>query len=160
MFDVKFAGFFSCQTAPSAQKCENGYSQHLVTVLEGCEIYYCVRPEAFKRIEKSVIRRPPYDDITALTSNDTESTVYIYIDDELVVKNSLAEVLVNVSIEINNRKGNISTYDKDDAISEEKALDIWLNNMHSVIDEKLKQVDQLLGGRGLFRGGDELFSLA
>uniref|UniRef100_A0A914ENN9 Macrophage-expressed gene 1 protein n=1 Tax=Acrobeloides nanus TaxID=290746 RepID=A0A914ENN9_9BILA len=146
MFDVKFAGFFSCQTPPVAQKCENGYSQHLVTVLEGCEIYYCVRPEAFNRIEESVIKRPPYEDITALTSNDTESAVYIYIDDELAVKSSLKDVLVNVSIERNNLKGktNSSANDTDNgllsnSISEEKALDMWLGNIYEAIDENLEQ---------------------
>uniref|UniRef100_A0A914E586 Uncharacterized protein n=1 Tax=Acrobeloides nanus TaxID=290746 RepID=A0A914E586_9BILA len=56
-YSIGFSGFFSCQT-PSAQKqCLKGYSQHLATVAEGCDIYYCVKPEAFVFMSPALIKR-------------------------------------------------------------------------------------------------------
>uniref|UniRef100_A0A914YQ31 Uncharacterized protein n=1 Tax=Panagrolaimus superbus TaxID=310955 RepID=A0A914YQ31_9BILA len=136
-FDIKFAGFFSCQS--KIQKCDLGYSQHLLTVLEGCEIYYCVRPEAFNRIETNPIQRPPFEDISSLLSNDTESTVYIYLDKQLIVKTSMKQILTNITLEkaSNNRNGKNSDLSN---LKEEQALNMWLNNMDMVIDEKLDKV--------------------
>jgi hypothetical protein len=44
-YSKKFQGFFTCQTQ---QGCTDGYSQHLASTIYGCDVYYCVRPEAFQ----------------------------------------------------------------------------------------------------------------
>uniref|UniRef100_A0A914P478 Macrophage-expressed gene 1 protein n=1 Tax=Panagrolaimus davidi TaxID=227884 RepID=A0A914P478_9BILA len=136
IFNVQFAGFFSCQS--QIQKCDSGYSQHLLTVLDGCEIYYCVRPEAFNRIELNPIKRPPFEDISSLLSNDTESTVYIYLDNQLIVKNSFKEILTNISLEMASKNDGKNL--KEAILGEDQALNIWLDTMDAKIDEKLDKV--------------------
>ena len=74
-FSVPFAGFFSCAvgnylaTPPAKQSaspsgwlrgCPKGYSQHLATVEDSCEINYCVKADAFSDQGLPPAMRPPF----------------------------------------------------------------------------------------------------
>lgn len=59
-YSVRLAYFFSCQTPKGQDQCPPGYSPHLATIINNCEIYYCSRPERINRQKILRADRPPY----------------------------------------------------------------------------------------------------
>ncbi|KAG7276139.1 hypothetical protein CRUP_011815, partial [Coryphaenoides rupestris] len=61
---VPFGGLFSCESAnPLAgnqRRCPAGFSQHLATVSDGCEILYCVQSGLFTSGQLLPIHLPPF----------------------------------------------------------------------------------------------------
>lgn len=113
-FSVPFAGFYSCKSgnplmigsksdsnslksthtlnsyltlSESGQwpkGCPNGYSQHLATVENSCEINYCVKADAFSPRGLPPVRQPPFMEIPA--EGFTDSSSYSISDDGLIWK--------------------------------------------------------------------------
>lgn len=94
-FSKKFGGFFSCQTPETSRQCPNGYNQHRATTLDGCDVYYCVRPEAFKELILPTIKRPPFRSPDVMLSNATEHMIYAYIDEQIWLKIPMIDVVLN-----------------------------------------------------------------
>uniref|UniRef100_A0A646QF49 Macrophage-expressed 1 protein n=1 Tax=Hemiscolopendra marginata TaxID=943146 RepID=A0A646QF49_9MYRI len=74
-YQVPFAGFFSCSEGnplvtsgrkPFTQGCPGGYSQHVATIENYCEIHYCVKANAFGGLGQITVIRPPFTDISHL----------------------------------------------------------------------------------------------
>uniref|UniRef100_A0A3Q3H3Q2 Macrophage-expressed gene 1 protein n=1 Tax=Labrus bergylta TaxID=56723 RepID=A0A3Q3H3Q2_9LABR len=63
-FSVPFGGLFSCQSgnpiSGSQHRCPPKFSQHLVSVSDGCEILYCVQSGLFTEGELLPIQLPPF----------------------------------------------------------------------------------------------------
>uniref|UniRef100_A0A914ECU7 Uncharacterized protein n=1 Tax=Acrobeloides nanus TaxID=290746 RepID=A0A914ECU7_9BILA len=94
--NIKFSGFFTCQSPPSEAQCPVGYTQHLATVENGCDAFYCVRPEEFNRFIPKRVDRPPFEDPSALT-NDTESMLYVYRNNTFWFKQPLEPIIENAT---------------------------------------------------------------
>ena len=79
--------------APDAEKfqgtghCPLGYSQHLVTVDNECEINYCVKANALLRESPMAIKRPPYSPLPVTNPNSTEARNIVGVDGHVWVKN-------------------------------------------------------------------------
>lgn len=100
-FSVPFAGFESCITGnPLASKnrspsnmslwphaCPYGYSQHLVTVDEGCEINFCIKAGAFNQLIPRPPRLPPFRKRAHLNPNSTETLIVLGNYGEMWYKN-------------------------------------------------------------------------
>lgn len=90
-YSIPFNGFFSCQQGnPLASKenltrCQAGFSQHLATIVNDCEINYCARLKS-SGITYIPIRSPPFskkpsDENTTsfhMVSEDGQSWTQIY----------------------------------------------------------------------------------
>lgn len=96
-YSRKFGGFFSCQTQEAERKCPDGYSQHIATTLTDCDVYYCVRPEAFTEVILPTIKRPPFTNPSVMLSNASESMVYGYLSEKVWLKAPLYDILKEVS---------------------------------------------------------------
>ena len=59
--------------------CPSGYSQHLASIDNGCEIHYCVRTGAFSRHKELELIRPPYGRSYPRVLNNTINTNMIKI---------------------------------------------------------------------------------
>ncbi|KAK0151474.1 Macrophage-expressed gene 1 protein [Merluccius polli] len=63
-YSVPFGGLFSCesvnQLAGNKRRCPAGFSQHLATVSDGCEILYCVQSGLFTEGQLLPIHLPPF----------------------------------------------------------------------------------------------------
>ncbi|XP_072537053.1 macrophage-expressed gene 1 protein-like [Salminus brasiliensis] len=63
-FSVPFGGFFSCQStnllAGGQSRCPPQFSQHLVTINDGCQILFCVQSGIFTGGELLPIHLPPF----------------------------------------------------------------------------------------------------
>ncbi|KAI5619841.1 macrophage expressed 1, tandem duplicate 1 precursor [Silurus asotus] len=63
-FSVPFGGFFSCQAtnllAGSQSRCPPQFSQHLLTISDGCQVLYCVQSGIFTGGELPPIHLPPF----------------------------------------------------------------------------------------------------
>lgn len=79
-YSVPFAGLFSCtQGNPLANKnsktppktCPDGYSQHLATIDDDCEIHYCIKTDSFGKHGLTAVTRPPFTDISRMYMNTT-----------------------------------------------------------------------------------------
>ncbi|PAV59263.1 hypothetical protein WR25_09904 isoform B [Diploscapter pachys] len=92
-YAIPFNGFFSCQTPPSLKKCVNGYSQHLATVADSCEIMYCVRPGVFKSLIPPKIKPPPFIDSDVAQSNFSRSTLQVYANDSLILRIPIIDIV-------------------------------------------------------------------
>uniref|UniRef100_A0A914DEM7 Macrophage-expressed gene 1 protein n=1 Tax=Acrobeloides nanus TaxID=290746 RepID=A0A914DEM7_9BILA len=136
---VGFGGFFSCQTSKDDAHCDVGYSQHLATVVEGCDVYYCVRPNEFKRVETALIKRPPFEDPFSL-SNETESMIYGYVNETLWMKKSINSVLNEMAnrIEIS---GNGTTPNSNVNVTTMNMVDQWLETIEIPSEIKKNNVD-------------------
>ena len=82
-YSIPFGGFFSCQqgnplankyytTAPSPKTCPSGYSEHLATIDEGCEVNYCTKTKS--PVLSSQIKSPPFI-LQRLERNDNSSYI-------------------------------------------------------------------------------------
>jgi hypothetical protein len=76
-YQIPFSGFMSC-VLPSHVHCHSGYSQHLATRIQGCEINYCIRTGAMKQPGFAQIYRPPF--IKNPYDYQAESVIYSYED--------------------------------------------------------------------------------
>ena len=90
-YSVPFAGFESCIAGnPLASKnkslsnaahwlhsCPYSYSQHLVTIDEGCEINFCIKSGAFNQLTLQPPRLPPFRRNPELNPNSSEVLVVI-----------------------------------------------------------------------------------
>jgi hypothetical protein len=131
-YSVRFGGFFSCQTRSEQAKCPKGYSQHLAIVIENCEVYYCVRSEAFVNYKSAIAVRPPYDDISALISNETGSVIYAYMDNKLLFKRSVQDALqemASVDSSSSSSSSNTLLLSQPLPLSEDEALHKWAINL-------------------------------
>lgn len=63
-FSVPFGGFFSCQAtnllAGGQSRCPPQFSQHLLTISDGCQVLYCVQSGVFTGGELPPIHLPPF----------------------------------------------------------------------------------------------------
>ncbi|KAK0151473.1 Macrophage-expressed gene 1 protein [Merluccius polli] len=63
-YSVPFGGLFSCESvntlAGNKRRCPAGFSQHLATVSDGCEILYCVQSGLFTEGQLLPIHLPPF----------------------------------------------------------------------------------------------------
>uniref|UniRef100_A0A3P9LFT2 Macrophage-expressed gene 1 protein n=1 Tax=Oryzias latipes TaxID=8090 RepID=A0A3P9LFT2_ORYLA len=77
---VPFGGLFSCESvnplANNQRRCPPGYSQHLATISDGCEILYCVQSGLFTGGELLPIHLPPFTR-TPLVSLQATNTVMV-----------------------------------------------------------------------------------
>ena len=60
--------------------CPAGYSQHLATVEQNCEILYCIKTNALSEMDLVPIRRPPFSEAPGLTPNLTVPLVIVNMD--------------------------------------------------------------------------------
>ncbi|CAH1797817.1 unnamed protein product [Owenia fusiformis] len=103
-FSIPFAGLFSCtagnplvlskdlvnkRSAPRTMmtylseagpaswphRCPPGYSQHIASIDDGCEIEYCVKVNALSSHGLTPIKRPPFIDIPHINANSTDTMV-------------------------------------------------------------------------------------
>ena len=88
-YSLRFAGFDSCEVgnpfaAPVSARgdpakwpnqCIRGYSQHLVTIDDGCEINYCLQSGALNGRSLMPIRLPPFSPPPQSKMNVTEASV-------------------------------------------------------------------------------------
>ena len=82
-YAVEFGGFFSCSAGnPLAayngsirwpHRCPLGHAQHLVTVHESCEIYFCVKMGTFKSVSLTPAKSPPFGRKPDFKPNVTET---------------------------------------------------------------------------------------
>uniref|UniRef100_A0A3P9HKG0 Macrophage-expressed gene 1 protein n=1 Tax=Oryzias latipes TaxID=8090 RepID=A0A3P9HKG0_ORYLA len=79
-FSVPFGGLFSCESvnplANNQRRCPPGYSQHLGTVSDGCEILYCVQSGLFTGGKLLPIHLPPFTK-APLVSMQATNTVMV-----------------------------------------------------------------------------------
>ncbi|XP_053344471.1 macrophage-expressed gene 1 protein-like [Clarias gariepinus] len=63
-FSVPFGGFFSCQSgnplAGNQLRCPPQFSQHLLAIIDGCQVLYCVQSHIFTGGELPPIHLPPF----------------------------------------------------------------------------------------------------
>nr|UZP48208.1 macrophage-expressed protein 1 [Charonia tritonis] len=67
--------FFKDQADDWPKRCPDGYSHHLATVNQGCEISYCVRTGSMNGPVLPPIKRPPFMPAPALPAPASENTV-------------------------------------------------------------------------------------
>ncbi|XP_030272737.1 macrophage expressed 1, tandem duplicate 1 isoform X2 [Sparus aurata] len=76
-FSVPFGGLFSCESsnplAGSQRRCPHGFSQHLATVSDGCEILYCVQSGLFTGGDLQPIHLPPFTDPPLVSMHSTNT---------------------------------------------------------------------------------------
>ena len=101
-YSIPFAGFESCTTGnPLAAKnpsmdnpaswphaCPVGFSQHMVTVDENCEINFCIKSGSFNQQHTVPPRIPPYRKYKQMNPNATNILVVIGTYGEIWYKNS------------------------------------------------------------------------
>lgn len=92
-FAVPFNGFFSCQAPDAQKKCADGYSQHLATVENSCEIFYCVRPNVFKSLIPPTIKSPPYLDRDLAQTNVSYSVIQVFINSSMALHIPIMKVV-------------------------------------------------------------------
>ena len=79
-------------TLNGPQNCPRGYSQHLMTVDNECEINYCVKANSLARLSSPVVKRPPYNARPGLSPNATKTLMVVGVNGEVWYKNdSMAE---------------------------------------------------------------------
>uniref|UniRef100_A0A4W3GS73 Macrophage expressed 1 n=2 Tax=Callorhinchus milii TaxID=7868 RepID=A0A4W3GS73_CALMI len=102
-YSVPFGGFFSCEsgnpladTAPRAppgslqsfvqppprghsQSCPRGFSQHLATVSQSCQVLYCVKAGVFTGGKLPPVHLPPFSRPPGLTSTDTDTDTVLVL---------------------------------------------------------------------------------
>ncbi|XP_061178755.1 macrophage-expressed gene 1 protein-like [Saccostrea echinata] len=94
---VPFGGFYSCQhgnplvDGKYAKSCPKGFSNHLATIDNNCEIQYCVRTGQMSELKFPTVQIPPFFDVPAesleepanyIISHDSESWIQL-IDPEM-----------------------------------------------------------------------------
>ena len=115
-FSVPFSGFESClsgnplaasksqQNSNNTSKwphgCPAGYSQHLITVDEGCEIDYCVIANAFKTYTPLPAKLPPYRKRPQYAPNATETLVVFGVYGEIWYKDSNGKWVLDTNHDI------------------------------------------------------------
>ncbi|XP_015251052.1 PREDICTED: macrophage-expressed gene 1 protein-like [Cyprinodon variegatus] len=84
-YSVPFGGLFSCESgnplAKNLHRCPPKFSQHLVTVSDGCEILYCVQSGLFTGGELLPIHLPPFTK-SPLVSMQATNTVMVMTEGE------------------------------------------------------------------------------
>ena len=100
-YAVNFAGFESCSIgnplADSTPKdsnsanwphlCPHGYTQHLVTVEDGCEINFCVRAGSFNANSVTAPKLPPFRKHPKYKTNVTDTLAVFGLYGEVWIKN-------------------------------------------------------------------------
>ncbi|XP_064643944.1 macrophage-expressed gene 1 protein-like [Lineus longissimus] len=76
------------------RRCPSGYSQHLATVDENCEIDYCVKANALVDQGLPHIRRPPFNPQPGLEPNQTEVLFLIGQSRRVWIKNDTTQLWV------------------------------------------------------------------
>uniref|UniRef100_A0A914ECJ3 Uncharacterized protein n=1 Tax=Acrobeloides nanus TaxID=290746 RepID=A0A914ECJ3_9BILA len=69
----ELGGFFSCQTKKEDASCPTGFDQHLVTTVEGCDVYVCLETNVSMRLKLPLIKRPPFERDPFAVINGTEN---------------------------------------------------------------------------------------
>jgi hypothetical protein len=69
------------------RNCPNGYSQHLVTVDNQCEINYCIKAGSFKDGKLNPVKRLPFSPQPGTNPNSTEAVIIIGVNGQVWVKN-------------------------------------------------------------------------
>ena len=119
-FSVPFAGFDSCLTGnPLATSrsnrsgngttkwthgCPPGFTQHLVTVDEGCEISFCVIANAFKTYTPLPAKLPPYRKRPQYATNATQTLVVFGVYGEIWYKDSDGQWVLDTSGQVNGQE--------------------------------------------------------
>ena len=67
--------------------CPPGYSQHLVTLDNECEINYCIKANALSDRGKMIIRRPPFCPLPMANPNATEALSIVGVNGNVWFKN-------------------------------------------------------------------------
>ncbi|XP_072120339.1 macrophage-expressed gene 1 protein-like [Mobula birostris] len=88
-YSLRFGGFFSCEAgnplAEPAQnpdrataypkRCPEGYSQHLASISDSCQILYCVKSGSFNNLKLAPINLPPFLHLPLLTTGSTNTVL-------------------------------------------------------------------------------------
>ncbi|XP_072290007.1 macrophage-expressed gene 1 protein-like [Eucyclogobius newberryi] len=80
-FAVPFGGLFSCQSnntlANNQHRCPPKFSQHVATVSDNCEIFYCVQSMSFTEGELQPVLLPPFTKppLVRMGANDTATNM-------------------------------------------------------------------------------------
>ncbi|KAE9547476.1 hypothetical protein FO519_009312 [Halicephalobus sp. NKZ332] len=126
-YAIPFNSFFSCQS--SQKKCESGYTQHLVEIFDGCAVFYCVTPDAYRSLENPVIKRPPFTNVTFATSKYPEDTILAFYKTEEVVNMPIVNVVKKHAEQLQRTK--ISGTSKEIFLTEndvQAAVDVYMND--------------------------------
>jgi len=76
------AGSFS-----GPKRCPPGYSQHLVTVDNQCEISYCIKAGAFEDQKLKPVKRMPFSPRPGTNPNTTEAILIVGVNGQVWYKN-------------------------------------------------------------------------
>ncbi|XP_059819733.1 macrophage-expressed gene 1 protein-like [Hypanus sabinus] len=94
-YSLPFGGFFSCEAGnPLAEparkldkvsthmgataypkRCPEGYSQHLASISDSCQILYCVKSGSFNNLNLAPINLPPFSHLPLFTTGSTNTVV-------------------------------------------------------------------------------------
>lgn len=69
------------------KRCPNGYSQHLVTVDNQCEISYCIKTGAFQDKKLKPVKRMPFSPRPGTNPNTTEAILIVGVNGQVWYKN-------------------------------------------------------------------------
>lgn len=102
-FSVAFGGFFSCQSsnplASFGRHCPAQFSQHLVAVSDGCEIFYCVQSGLFTGGQLLPVHLPPFTNPPLISKQFTNTVVVMTDADEHWVKIGATKMWKAASLE-------------------------------------------------------------
>ncbi|XP_062378177.1 macrophage-expressed gene 1 protein-like [Sardina pilchardus] len=86
-YSVPFGGFFSCMAsnplASSDSRCPPQFSQHLVTIDDGCQILYCVKSGAFTGGQLKPINLPPFTHPELIRKVDNKTMIMVTEGDQV-----------------------------------------------------------------------------
>lgn len=87
---MPFGGFYSCQNGNpltnGKKACPKGFNNHLATILDDCEIEYCVQTGQLSNLKFPTVHLPPFSEVPAeslkksanyLISHDFESWIQL-----------------------------------------------------------------------------------
>lgn len=89
-FAVPFGGFYSCQNGNPFVKnnftksCPKGFSNHLATIAQDCEIQYCVRTGQLDDLKFPKVQPPPFFDVPAESIKDPADYIIFHNSESFV----------------------------------------------------------------------------
>ena len=70
------------------QSCPRGYTQHLLSVDNECEINYCVKANSLAKLSRTAVRRPPYNARPGVSPKATKTLMVVGINGEVWYRNN------------------------------------------------------------------------
>ena len=77
----------SVGTLKGPQSCPRGYTQHLLSVDNECEINYCAKANSLAKLSSTAVKRPPYSPRPGVNPNATKTLMVVGVNGEVWYKN-------------------------------------------------------------------------